>query len=342
MNPLLKVHELSVGFQSDQGVVKAIEDVSFEVHKGQTLCIVGESGSGKSVTSMSIMRLIDYENGVLLGGDIEFNGESLSTKSQDSMRKIRGNQMSMIFQEPMTALNPVFSVGKQIVESLRLQNKRLSKSESWAKAVELLQQVGISEPHIRVKQFPHELSGGMRQRVMIAIALASNPQLLIADEPTTALDVTIQSQILHLLAELKETTGMSMILITHDIGVAAEISDRIVVMYAGTIVEEGDVFDIFEQPKHPYTVGLFESVPVVDGERKPSLPSIPGTIPSLANLPEGCRFHPRCPYATEQCVRSSPPLVTLSEGRKVACFHHDIVDHQNSLTKTKKEVVQDE
>ncbi|NGP44893.1 ABC transporter ATP-binding protein [Bacillaceae bacterium SIJ1] len=322
MDKLLQVEHLSVGFQTDQGVVKAIDDVSFHVNKGETLCIVGESGSGKSVTSMAIMRLIEYENGVLLSGDMTFNGESIAAKSQEKMRKIRGNQMAMIFQEPMTALNPVFSIGRQIVESIRLKDKSIDKKDAWARAEELLGLVGISEPAIRMKQFPHELSGGMRQRVMIAIALASDPQLLIADEPTTALDVTIQSQILHLLSELKEKTGMSMILITHDIGVAAEVSDRIVVMYAGKVVEEGDVFELFENPRHPYTLGLFKSVPSAEGKRKATLPSIPGNIPTLSNLPEGCRFHPRCPYATDLCREKDPELESVGK-RKVACFHHE-------------------
>lgn len=317
---LLQVKHLTAGFHTNQGLVQAIEDVSFDLEKGEVVCIVGESGSGKSVTSLSIMRLIEHENGQIIDGEVLFEGENLLTKSKRDIRNITGKSISMIFQEPMTALNPVFTIGKQIAETIRLHSKS-SKKEAMAEAVSLLKMVGIAEPEIRAKQFPHELSGGMRQRVMIAIAIACSPKLLIADEPTTALDVTIQAQILQLLMELKEKLETSIILITHDIGVAAQISDRIVVMYAGKVVEEGTVFEILEKPLHPYTIGLLESIPAPDGAPKKRLKSIKGSIPDLTNKPTGCRFHPRCEYVTKQCINHDPKLLTIDR-RKVACWLH--------------------
>ncbi|MBB6453748.1 oligopeptide/dipeptide ABC transporter ATP-binding protein [Salirhabdus euzebyi] len=318
MKELLQVKNLSVEFQSDAGKIRAIDDVSFNVKPGETVCIVGESGSGKSVTSLSVMRLLEYENGSIAGGEVLFENEDLVTKSQEEMRKIRGNDISIIFQEPMTALNPVFTIGRQLIEGIQ-QHQDVSKKEAWDRACELLRLVGLNDVPVRMKQYPHELSGGMRQRVMIAIALAGNPKLLIADEPTTALDVTIETQILNLLNELKEKINMSIILITHDMGVAAEVADKIVVMYAGKIVEQGTVYQIFDEPTHPYTKGLLQSIPS-DTDKKDRLYSIKGTIPSLNDLPQGCRFHPRCEFATDKCLQSEPPLLQEND-REVACWN---------------------
>ncbi|MDO7906180.1 ABC transporter ATP-binding protein [Paenibacillus sp. JX-17] len=319
---LLEVRDLTTGFISEKGIVKATDRISITLNKGQTLCLVGESGSGKSVTSLAIMRLIDYAGGLLLEGNVNFKGEDLTKKSQEQMRSIRGNQIAMIFQDPMSALNPVFSVGEQIAESLRLhQNK--SNEEAWNAAVELLRKVGIPAPEIRAKQYPHELSGGMCQRVVIAIALACNPELLIADEPTTALDVTVQAQILDLLRELQEDIGMSILLITHDMGVAAEMADRVAVMYAGAIVEEGTVEEIFANPSHPYTVGLLQSIPGFEGSRGEELYTIKGSIPGLGQLPGGCRFNPRCPHAMDICRQQEPPNFSVGSDHHAVCWLHE-------------------
>lgn len=324
MSSILEVNKLSVGFYTDNGIVKAVDGISFSIDKGKTVCIVGESGSGKSVTSLSILRLIEFENGQILGGELNFEGQDLVVKSNDEMCRIRGGEISMIFQEPMTALNPVFTIGKQISEAIRF-HKKCTKEEAMKRARELLQLVGMSEPDIRLKQYPHELSGGMRQRAMIAMALASDPKLLIADEPTTALDVTIQSQILSLLQELKEKLNMSILLITHDIGVAAEMADRVVVMYAGKVVEEGSVYEVFDQPLHPYTMGLLRSIPTTDGDRTKRLVSIPGSIPNLTSMPTGCRFNPRCEFATEKCIQEEPVFKEIDQNRKIACWHYEEV-----------------
>jgi peptide/nickel transport system ATP-binding protein len=321
--PLLEIKQLSVGFRTDRGVVKAIDKITLKIDQGETICIVGESGSGKSVTSLSAMRLIEYENGTILEGQIFFNGENLLSKTTEEIRKIRGGQMAMIFQEPMTALNPVFTIGKQIVESILL-HEDTTPEKARTRAVDLLRLVGMSEPNIRANQYPHELSGGMKQRAMIAMALACNPKLLIADEPTTALDVTIQSQILNLLQDLKSQMNMSILLITHDMGVAAEMADRVVVMYAGKIMEEATVYEIFDRPMHPYTIGLLQSIPPMEGERGGQLKSIDGTIPSVNQIPSGCRFHPRCSFATDQCRVEEPELINY-DGRYVACWHTDEV-----------------
>ncbi|CEG28714.1 ABC transporter ATP-binding protein [Bacillus sp. B-jedd] len=320
MQPILEVKNVTTGFHTDNGVVRAVENISFTVNPSETVCIVGESGSGKSVMSLTALRLIDYDNGKVLEGEILFNGENLLKKSPEEMRKIRGGEIAMIFQEPMTALNPVFTIGKQITEAVML-HKNCSKEAAMKRAKELLTLVGISEPEIRLKQYPHELSGGMRQRVMIAVALSCEPKLLIADEPTTALDVTIQAQILNLLQELKERLNMAIILITHDIGVAAQLADKIVVMYAGKVVEEGSVYEIFDKPKHPYTLGLLSSIPTIDGDRSQRLTSIKGSIPSLMEMPEGCRFNPRCSFATERCAVDDPVLESIGT-RKIACWNH--------------------
>lgn len=321
---VLEVQQLTAGFFTSDGVVKATDRVSFHLERGKTLCVVGESGSGKSVTSLAIMRLLDFSGGAILDGSIRFRDIDLTSRSQEDMTRIRGNQIAMIFQDPMSALNPVFPVGDQIAESLML-HQRMNRRQAMAEAVELLRRVGIPSPEIRVKQYPHELSGGMCQRVTIAIALACKPDLLIADEPTTALDVTVQAQILELLKKLQQEFGMSILLITHDMGVAAEMADRIAVMYAGIIVEEGTVEDIFTHPSHPYTQGLLHSIPGFETERGTELHTILGTIPRLDELPSGCRFHPRCPHAAEVCTRQAPDEVLVGPEHRVACwlYHED-------------------
>ncbi|RNB83187.1 dipeptide ABC transporter ATP-binding protein [Brevibacillus nitrificans] len=319
MEELLDVRDLTVDFMTKTGLLTAINEVSFHIKKGEIVCLVGESGSGKTITSLSIMRLIEHANGQIADGTIRFAQQDIAQMQQEEIRKIRGKKIAMIFQEPMTALDPVFTIGFQIMEVI-LRHEPVSKEDARKRAVYLLQRVGIPEPKIRMNQYPHELSGGMRQRAMIAIALACNPELLIADEPTTALDVTIQSQILDLLRELKDEFQMSILLITHDLGVAAEMADRIIVMYTGRVVEQATVHQLFERPYHPYTQGLLQSIPSIDVERGSRLHSIKGTIPSLTNLPSGCRFQPRCPHATLHCESHEPMLAEL-DGRQVACWH---------------------
>lgn len=315
---LLDVENLSVGFVSKAGLTTAVQDVSFRVDKGEIVCLVGESGSGKTVTSLSIMRLIAQDSGRIHNGSITFDDRDVITMANDEVQKLRGKQISMIFQEPMTAMDPVFTIGHQITEVL-MRHESMTKGMARHRTVSLLKRVGIPDPDMRFHQYPHELSGGMRQRAMIAMALACNPKLLIADEPTTALDVTIQAQILNLLRELQSEFNMSILLITHDLGIAAEMSDRVVVMYAGKVVEQAVAAHLFQQPYHPYTMGLMKSVPTMDGERRTVLHSIKGSIPSLNDLPSGCRFHPRCPYATDRCAVEEPPL-TVVDGREVACW----------------------
>ncbi|MBO8157413.1 MAG: ABC transporter ATP-binding protein [Bacillaceae bacterium] len=314
---LLKVENLRTYFYSNKKEIKAVDGVDFEVKQGETLGIVGESGCGKSITSLSLMRLVPEPPGKVMADQILFNGENLLDKTEEEMRQIRGNQISMIFQEPMTSLNPVFSVGEQIAEAIRI-HQNLGRKEAWNKAVEMLRLVGIPSPEKRAKQEPHELSGGMRQRVMIAMALSCNPSLLIADEPTTALDVTIQAQILDLLKNLQKEFNSSVIMITHDLGVVAETCDRVLVMYAGKVVEDTDVDSLFDEPLHPYTRGLLQSIPRVDHDAE-ELYAIKGTVPAPDNLPEGCRFAPRCPMAKEICHRKIPELVSV-DGRSVRCF----------------------
>ncbi|MGE5561276.1 MAG: ABC transporter ATP-binding protein [Chloroflexota bacterium] len=315
---LLDVKNLTTSFFTDDGVATAVDDVSFHIDKGETLGMVGESGCGKSVTSLSVLRLIPSPPGKIVSGTITFDGEDILAKSIDDMRTIRGNSISMIFQEPMTSLNPVFTCGDQIAEAVELHQK-VGKKEAMDRAIEMLKLVGIPNPERRVREYPHQLSGGMRQRVMIAMALSCNPRLLIADEPTTALDVTIQAQILDLMRRLKRDLGMSILLITHDLGVVAEMAERVVVMYAGKIVEEALVDDLYANPLHPYTVGLLHSIPRLDGDRS-RLHVIDGTVPNLLRLPPGCRFAPRCPQATERCNAAQPPLIQVAPGRQVACW----------------------
>ncbi|MFO8059210.1 MAG: ABC transporter ATP-binding protein [Bacillota bacterium] len=318
---LVKVDDLKTYFYTEDGMVPAVDGATFHIDRGETLGVVGESGCGKSVSALSIMRLIpDPPGKILEGSSILFEGEELLKKRESDMRKIRGNDISMIFQEPMTSLNPVYTVGDQIMEAIIL-HQGLSEREARARAIEMLKLVGISDPGQRVDEYPHQMSGGMRQRVMIAMALSCNPKMLIADEPTTALDVTIQAQILELMKELKQELGMAIMLITHDLGVVAEMAERVVVMYAGKIVEEASVFDLFGDPQHPYTEGLMNSIPRLDraGGR---LHVIEGVVPNPLNMPVGCYFNPRCPYAMDIC-RSEQPRLVETDGRRVACWLHD-------------------
>ena len=326
---ILEVKDLQTSFFTERGEVKAVNHVSFDLYKGKTVGIVGESGCGKSVTSLSIMRLIPNPPGKIVGGEILYKGKNLLDLGMEQMRKIRGNEISMIFQEPMTSLNPVFTVGNQLVEAILL-HQDLSKKEAVNKAVEMLRLVGIPAPEHRVKDYPHQLSGGMRQRVMIAMALSCNPQILIADEPTTALDVTIQAQILDLLRDLQQKVGLSLMLITHDLGVVAEMAHEVVVMYAGNVVERAPVKDIFASPKHPYTQGLLNSIPVLNRDpmgkvKKTRLEPIPGIVPNLLDLPVGCRFQERCKYVTDECKGVAPVLRALEGGREVRCVHAESI-----------------
>jgi oligopeptide/dipeptide ABC transporter ATP-binding protein len=316
LSKILDVSNLRTYFFSTGKVIPAVDGVSFHINRGETLCVVGESGCGKSVTSLSIMRLIPVPPGRYVSGEIIFNGEDLLKKSESQMRSIRGNAISMIYQEPMTSLNPVFTIGMQIMESIKL-HKGLSNKEAKEKAIEMLSLVGMSNPSRRLKEYPHQLSGGMRQRVMIAMGLCCQPQLLIADEPTTALDVTIQAQILDLMRKLKQELRMTILFITHDLGVVAEMADRVIVMYGGKIVEEANVNDIFARPLHPYTAGLLTCIPKLDEERK-KLNVIKGVVPSPNDFPPGCRFHPRCPYTQEICLKEEPLLRNIGNS-KVAC-----------------------
>lgn len=318
--PLLVVDQLETHFITERGVVRAVDRVSFQLEAGQTLGIVGESGCGKSVTALSIMRLIPEPPGKIVGGRILFEGRDLVAIPEPEMRRIRGNQISMIFQEPMTSLNPVFRIGDQIAEVLQLHEK-LSKKEALARSVELLQQVGIPSPHSRIADYPHQMSGGMRQRVMIAMALACRPRLIIADEPTTALDVTIQAQILELMEQLSATTGTAVLLITHDLGVVAETAQQVVVMYAGRVVEAAPVRELFHAPLHPYTRGLMRSIPSLAGDdARRRLETIPGMVPSLVALPPGCKFHDRCRHAFPPCFEREPELATPAGGHPVRCW----------------------
>lgn len=317
---ILQIKNLKTYFHTENGVVPSVDGVSIKINKGETVAIVGESGSGKSVTSLSIMRLIDSP-GKIESGQILFKGNDIVPMPMKEMRKLRGNDIAMIFQEPLTSLNPVFTIGNQMSESIILHQKK-NKKEAKILSVEMLQKVGIPRAEKIFDSFPHSLSGGMRQRVMIAMALSCNPQLLIADEPTTALDVTIQAQILNLMKNLIKEFETSILLITHDLGVVAEMADRVVVMYAGQVVEETDVFSLFKDPKHPYTKGLMESTPMIH-ELKDELSSIPGTVPSPLNYPKGCRFIDRCPYAMEKCAEVHPDLEEILPNHSVRCWLHE-------------------
>ena len=319
--PLLSVENLRTGFDTRDGFLRAVDGVDFEIPQGGTLGVVGESGSGKSVTALSVMRLIDRPGRIAEGSHIHFEGRDLAELEESELERIRGNDISMIFQEPMTSLNPVFTVGDQISEAVQL-HQNVGHKDAMDRAVEMMQLVGIPSPAQRVQDYPHQLSGGMRQRVMIAMALSCNPKLLIADEPTTALDVTIQAQILELLNELKAKLGMAVLLITHDMGVIAETAQRVMVMYAGKVVEEAPVKELFKEPLHPYTQGLLRSIPRIDTAaiHKQRLEAIPGVVPSLLNLPQGCRFAPRCQFVKPMYTEKEPPLKEVKPGHKVACW----------------------
>ncbi|WP_103105634.1 ABC transporter ATP-binding protein [Brevibacillus reuszeri] len=329
--PLLKVKNLKTRFCTELGEVTAVDGVSFHVNAGETVGLVGESGCGKSVTSLSILRLFRKHSGTKLAGEIFFEQKELLTSSMEEMQEIRGNQISMIFQDPMSSLNPVYTVGNQISESLMLHQK-LSKKEAYEKTIEMLSLVGIPSPEKRVNDYPHQLSGGMRQRVMIAMGLCCHPKLLIADEPTTALDVTIQAQILDLMKGLQEQLQMGIMLITHDLGVVAEVCDRVLVMYLGQIVEEATVETLFENPKHPYTIGLMKSIPTIDGKRGEKLHVIEGMVPSLHQIPAGCRFAPRCPFADEKCRSHPPDLIEVGHSHKARCWHHERIGMEGGST----------
>ncbi len=318
--PLLEIRNLKTCFYTEDGVVPAIENVSFSLDKGETIGIVGESGSGKSVTALSVMRLIPNPPGRIECGEIIFEGENLLEKRMDQMRGIRGNDIAMIFQEPMTSLNPVLTVGDQIMEAIVLHQK-LSKQDAKDKAIHMLRLVGIPSPERRVNDYPHQMSGGMRQRVMIAMALSCNPKLLIADEPTTALDVTVQAQILELMMALKDDLGTSVMLITHDLGVIAETADKVVVMYAGNVVEKAGVRELFREPAHPYTMGLLGSIPKLNEDSK-RLQSIEGVVPSPFNMPKGCRFSPRCGHAMDICREREPVFAKIADGHHVSCWKY--------------------
>ncbi len=317
MSPLLDVRNLMTYFFTTAGLVKAVRGLEFSIDRGETLALVGESGCGKSVTALSLLRLVQPP-GRVVEGELLFQGEDLRRLPPNEMRRVRGNRISMVFQEPMTALNPVLTIGEQIAEVLRL-HQAASGQEALTGAADLLQQVGIGDPHLRLREYPHQLSGGMRQRIVIAMALACDPDLLIADEPTTALDVTIQAQILDLIKALQKTSGMSIALITHDLGVIAENCDQVAVMYAGQIVETADVRALFKKPLHPYTRGLLVSIPSLSKHSKTRLPTIDGSVPDLAHMPSGCRFADRCPDVVDICRNRAPLLKSAGKGRKAAC-----------------------
>ena len=318
---LLEIRGLKTHFKTDDGWVHAVDGVDLSVDSGETVCLVGESGSGKSVTAMSVLKLVPMPPGRIVAGQVLWDGRDLVPLPPAEMQRLRGREIGVVFQEPMTALNPVYTVGEQICEGLRL-HEGLSRAAALERATELLALVHISQPSRRVHDYPHQFSGGMRQRVMIAMALACKPRLLIADEPTTALDVTIQAQILDLLTELKERLGMAILLITHAMGVVAEVAQRVVVMYAGQVIEEGSVEEVFERPWHPYTQGLIRSIPRIDADasRGARLVSIPGTVPSLIEPPPGCRFAPRCAHVRAACTQATPALRAVGTGHRVACI----------------------
>ncbi len=320
---MLEIKGLKTHFKTDDGWLHAVDGVDMAIDAGETLCVVGESGCGKSVTAKTVLKLIDMPPGKIVAGQVLWQGRDLVPATQEEMRKVRAKEIAIIFQEPMTSLNPVYQIGRQISESVRL-HEGLSRKEAMNRAIEMLKLVGIPNPERRIDDYPHQFSGGMRQRVMIAIALACNPKLLIADEPTTALDVTIQAQILDLLAELKVKFGMAIMLITHAMGVVAEVAQRVVVMYAGKVVEEASAIELFAHPKHPYTQGLIRSIPRIDiaAIHKVRLEAIPGTVPKLIEPGEGCRFAERCKYAVAKCSTATPPLIEAAPGHKVACILH--------------------
>ncbi|MEB2282660.1 ABC transporter ATP-binding protein [Lysinibacillus xylanilyticus] len=326
---LLEIEHLKVHFDTEEKKVTAVDDVSFTVKKGEIVGVVGESGCGKSVTAESILRLLD-EKHTKYEGEIRLEGQNLLAKSAKEMQEIRGNDIAMIFQDPMSSLNPVYTVGDQIMEALLL-HQNVSKEQARVKAIDMLKLTGIPAPEKRIDEFPHQLSGGMRQRVMIAMALSCQPALLIADEPTTALDVTTQSQILDLIKELKDEFNMGTIMITHDLGVVAEVCEKVVVMYLGQVIEESDVLTIFDQPLHPYTQGLLKAIPTIEGSREEKLYVIEGKVPTLSQIPTGCRFAPRCEFQTDNC-RTSPPKLESYGDRKVRCWHFEEIQRKREVT----------
>ncbi|MBP1907175.1 peptide/nickel transport system ATP-binding protein [Paenibacillus turicensis] len=324
--PLLIVDDLKTHFHTERGKMTAVDGVSFTIHKGEIVGIVGESGCGKSVMSQSLLRLLEHTDHVDYEGKVWFEEQNLLSLPLSQMRHIRGNEISMIFQDPLTSLNPLYSIGNQIAEGIRL-NQKVSKKEAARKAIEFLRLTGIPSPELRAKSYPHELSGGMQQRAMIAMAIACEPKLLIADEPTTALDVTIQAQIIELIIELNQQLGMGVLFITHDLGVVAETCTSVKVMYLGQIVEDTTTDRLFTTPLHPYTQGLIQSIPKLDGHRDEPLNVIKGTVPSLLNVPKGCRFATRCPFADEKCMQSEPPMEQVIEGHSVKCWHYASINH---------------
>ncbi|UCH21022.1 MAG: ABC transporter ATP-binding protein [Deltaproteobacteria bacterium] len=317
---ILQVENLVTAFDTEEGRIRAVDDVSFEVKKGQTLGIVGESGCGKSVTALSVMRLLPKPTGIIENGRILFDGIDILGLPADRMHEIRGRRISMVFQEPMTSLNPVHKIGKQLGEIFQLHFQGMADQDIRDESIALLHKVGIPEPELRMEEYPHQISGGMRQRVMIALALACKPDILIADEPTTALDVTIQAQILELIKDLQRESGMVVIFITHDLGVIAEVCDDVVVMYAGKVAETASAFELFKNPQHPYTQGLLNSIPRLEIPRKTKLNIIRGIVPSLYELPSGCRFRNRCPHAMEICATEPPPLLSVGEDHYASCY----------------------
>jgi peptide/nickel transport system ATP-binding protein len=319
-SPLLSINDLTVEFKTEKGVVRAVDSISFDLASGEPLGIVGESGCGKSVTALSLLKLIPSPPGRIAGGEILLDGQNIVPLSDSRMRGLRGNKISMIFQEPMTALNPVYTIGNQMIEILRI-HKNISRQEARNQAVEILNTVEIESPEKRIKQYPHELSGGMRQRVMIAMALSCNPKILVADEPTTALDVTVQAQVMDEIKRLQKKLDMAVILITHDLGVIAEFCRRVIVMYCGKIVEIADTESLFKTPRHPYTKGLLDSIPRIRDQKLEKLPTIKGMVPDLADLPKGCRYADRCPKARERCRKVEPVLEKDLTDRSVSCFY---------------------
>ena len=319
MPPLLQVKDLKTYFYTEEGVVKAVDGVTYDVQEGETLALVGESGCGKSVSAMSILRLIPFPPGRIVDGEVLFDGEDILKMDDDEVRRVRGNRISMVFQEPMTSLNPVLTIGKQLTEAIELHLK-LDKEASVARAIQLLEMVGVAEAERRVNDYPHQFSGGMRQRVMIAMAMACNPRLLIADEPTTALDVTIQAQVLEVMARLSREFGTAVIIITHNLGVVARYADRVNVMYAGKIIEMSTAEKVYADPRHPYTLGLLNSVPRLDQATGEKLIPIEGLPPDLSRLPPGCSFYPRCTYRIDKCKEEYPPLQMVAENHYAACW----------------------
>ena len=325
MGTLLEVRDLRTYFYTEEGVVKAVDGISYDVNEGEFVAIVGESGCGKSVSALSVMRLVPYPPGRTVGGEVIFGGQDLLKLDERAMRGIRGNEIAMVFQEPMTSLNPVFTIGSQIMETLQL-HEGMDKRRAWIRTLELMQLVGIPDAERRIKDYPHQFSGGMRQRVMIAMALSCNPKLIIADEPTTALDVTIQAQVLEVLQAAAKEFGTAVILITHNLGIVARYAQRVNVMYAGQIVEQGTADDIYHKMRHPYTLGLLDSVPRMDiWDERRRLRTIDGAPPSLIQLPTGCSFNPRCRFKTDKCTQDTPTLVGVSEGHTAACWEWEKV-----------------